>query len=133
MAEQQVVEFVRATLSSLIRQIEHISCGNDNLDGILYHLDWLYNSIVRYFQAQGQIHIHESVITLVGNAYDILAQNSQNLPHPYTVEQISNGRRGRPKLNITRPTTVSVRKRFYDNGHFPDAGCQCKDCRKTTP
>jgi AraC-like DNA-binding protein len=97
-----VVELVRATLSSLIRQIENISGGNDNLDGILYRLDWLYNSIVRYFQAQGQIRIHESVITLVGNAYDILAQNSQNLPHPYTVEQISNGRRGRPKLNISQ-------------------------------
>jgi hypothetical protein len=47
MAEQQVVEFIRGTLLRLIRQIENSSGGIDNLDGISYRLDWLYNSHFR--------------------------------------------------------------------------------------
>lgn len=101
MAEQQVVEFIRGTLLRLIRQIENHSGGLDNLDGISYRLDWLYNSIARYFGGQGQdINVDERVITLVGNANDILRQNVQNVSHSYSVAQVSTGGRGRPKLNI---------------------------------
>ncbi|CAB3994770.1 PREDICTED: uncharacterized protein LOC107346750 [Paramuricea clavata] len=99
MAEQQVVEFIRGTLLRLIRQIENSSGGIDNLDGISYRLDWLYNSMARYFGGQGQ-DVDEQVITLVGNTNDILRQNVQNVSHSYSVARVSTGGRGRPKLNI---------------------------------
>lgn len=97
MAEEQAVEFIRRTLLSLIREIGNNSGGINNLDGISYRLDWLYNSIVRYFGG-----IDERVIILVGNANDILRQNLQNVSRAYSVEQVSNkaGQRGRPKFDI---------------------------------
>ena len=108
MAEQQVVEFIRGTLLRLIRQIENSSGGIDNLDGISYRLDWLYNSIARYFGGQGQdINVDERVTTLVGNANDILRQNVQNISHSYSVAQVSTGGRGRKIQYSARPTAVS--------------------------
>ena len=84
MAEAQVFEFIRGTLLRLIRQIENSSGGTDDLDGISYRLDWLYNSIARYFAGQRQnINIDERVVILVGNANDILRQTMQNVPHSY--------------------------------------------------
>ena len=103
MAEQQVTDFIRGTLLRLIRQIENSSGATDHLDGISYRLDWLYNSIARYFVGQRQnINVDERVIILVGNANDILRQTIQNVPHSYSVAQVYTGERGRPKFNISQ-------------------------------
>ena len=103
MAEAQVFEFIRGTLLRLIRQIENSSGGTDDLDGISCRLDWLYNSIARYFAGPRQnINIDERVVFLVGNANDILSQTVQNVPHSYSVAQVYTGECGRPKLNISQ-------------------------------
>lgn len=98
MAEPQAVEFIRRTLLSLIRQIENRSGGVENMDGILYRLDWLYNSMARYFG--GQDDVNDLAIALVGNAHDIFSQALQNVSLSYSAELVSTGRPGRPKFNV---------------------------------
>lgn len=101
MAEESVTHFVRQALLRLVRDIENISVGTNNCDGISYRLDWLYNSIARYFGEEGGI--DERVLTLVGNANDILnGQNLQIASQAYSAELVSNeaGRRGRPRFNL---------------------------------
>ena len=46
--QQQITEFIRQLLVSLIiREIENCNGWRDNLDGVVYRTDWLYNSLVR--------------------------------------------------------------------------------------
>ena len=101
MAEQQIASFIRQTLLNLIRELENSSGGTNNLDSVLYRLDWLYNSLVRYLGVLDCV--NEEVINIIRDANDILQMiDAQNTPHSYRVEQLSNGQRGRPRFNVPK-------------------------------
>ena len=52
MAEQQSeqpIVFIRRLLTRLVREVENCNGRSDHIDSVLYRIDWLYNSPVRYF------------------------------------------------------------------------------------
>ena len=56
------------------------SGGTNNLDSVLYRLDWLYNSLVRYLGVLDCV--NEEVINIIRDANDILQMiDAQNTPH----------------------------------------------------
>ena len=59
------------------------SGGTNNLDSVLYRLDWLYNSLVRYLGYLGVLDcVNEEVINIIRDANDILQMiDAQNTPH----------------------------------------------------
>ena len=102
MAEQQMVGFIRQTLVNIIIQLENSSEGKNNLDGVSYRLDWLYNCLVRYHGVQENEPMNE-VINLICNANDLLQMiNSRNSPNSYRVEQLFSRQRGRPRFNVLK-------------------------------
>ncbi|KAK3747006.1 hypothetical protein QZH41_011963 [Actinostola sp. cb2023] len=99
----QIVNLLHQSLCGVIRQLENSNNDSDSLDSICYRLDWLYNALVRYLDVNNNAR-SEQVVNLVRDAKDHLSLNSAymaNVPG-YSVEQLADGNRGRPKFNITK-------------------------------
>ena len=48
---EQPVVFIRRLLTRLMREVENCNGRADHIDSVLYRIDWLYNSPVRYFRS----------------------------------------------------------------------------------
>ena len=63
--------FLEQLLHSILRQIENNDGRGDNVDGVLYRVDWLYNCLVR---CVGSYNIDENIVRLVGRIRDMLEE-----------------------------------------------------------
>ena len=73
MAEQQCEHpevFIRRLLSGLIRELENCNGRSDHIDSVLYRIDWLYNSLVRYLGVYDSV--SDQLISFVRDAKDLL-------------------------------------------------------------
>ena len=99
---EQPVVFIRRLLTRLIRELENCNGRSDHIDTILYHIDWLYNSLVHYFGAYNSI--SDELVSIVCDANDLLQSlvHEYEAPNSYRTEQVSYGGRGRPKFDLSR-------------------------------
>ena len=105
MAEQQCeqpVVFIRRLLTRLIRELENCNGRSDHIYSVLYRIDWLCHSLVRYLGAYNLV--SDQLVGFVRDAKDLLQilVHEKEAPHSYRTEQVSYGSRGRPKFDVSR-------------------------------
>ena len=99
MADESITFGLGRHVSDIIGLIERSTC---QCDFIRFHLDWLYNAVVRYCD---NIPSGEVAMALIQEATELLTQSegdvfSQNLL--FQAEFTATGERGRPRFTISR-------------------------------